>query len=90
MSSRTEINDLILELVHAGSMLPRGKTVAPSMFPEAVAKLESLLIRERIAEDREILGNISDLQPEAYMAIERIKGRAQRLQQQLRDLETGK
>lgn len=49
-----ELDNIILELVHAGSRLPAGKTVNAGMFPEAKASLRRLVLRERKDELKEV------------------------------------
>ncbi len=45
-----ELDSIILDLAHQGSMFPRGKTINAGMFSEAKTKLLNLMVRERIEE----------------------------------------
>jgi hypothetical protein len=43
-----DLDDIILDLVHRGSLFPRGKTINAGMFPEAKAALQPYVEREKL------------------------------------------
>ena len=44
------VDEIVLDLLHQGSMLPRGKTINAKMFPEAAARIRRLIVEARIDE----------------------------------------
>ena len=45
---KERIDEIVLELVHAGSMMQRGKTISAYMFPEATQAIQKLIDDECI------------------------------------------
>lgn len=48
MNIDKQIDDIVLELAHEGSMIQGGKTINASMFPEAKAKIQSLITKAEL------------------------------------------
>ena len=45
---KEKTDEIVLELVHAGSMMQRGKTISAYMFPEATQAIQKLIDDECI------------------------------------------
>ena len=68
-SDSKELDDIVLDLVHQGSLMQRGKTINAAMFPEVIKSLTSYTNR-KVIEELESLGRIYEGQVKASVMLD--------------------